>query len=190
MGIFDDELIHAAKRGDTAEVALLLDRDADVHAGKDHALRWAAEHGHTATVELLLDRGADVHADDDYDGALRWAAGNGHTATVVLLLDRGADIHANDDLALRYAAEDGHTATAGVLLTHYALNASNSVTNKALIDDADVIEYVLKNIATISVSYEVLTKVFGREVITPSVMLDNDKQFLSTVTAYKSQSTN
>ncbi|KKP94624.1 MAG: hypothetical protein US13_C0017G0002 [candidate division TM6 bacterium GW2011_GWE2_36_25] len=110
----DEDLIEAAKNGDTIEVEELLDRGANVHAQDDFVLRWAARNGHTDTVRLLLDRGANIHARDDY--ALRCAAANGHTDTARLLLDRGANIHADENEALRFAAGNGHTDTVRLLL--------------------------------------------------------------------------
>jgi ankyrin repeat protein len=79
-----EELIDAAENGRTETVALLLDRDPNIHAYNDLALQGAAENGHTETVALLLDRGADLHSKNE--GALRVAAENGHTETVALLL--------------------------------------------------------------------------------------------------------
>ena len=79
----NQKLIDAANNGNINEVALLLDRGADIHAEKDEALRLAAYNGHTETVALLLDRGADIHAEKDE--ALRWATKNGYTETVAIM---------------------------------------------------------------------------------------------------------
>ena len=79
----DHKLVAAAKMGATAEVAILLDRGANIHAMGDEALIGAALNGHTDTVALLLNRGADPNARDG--GALRMAAKNGHTEVFWML---------------------------------------------------------------------------------------------------------
>ena len=91
----------------------MLNRDADIHAMDDDALRAASEHGHFDIVELLLNRDADIHALDD--DALCVASEKGHLNVVELLLDKDADMHANDDYSLRRAYENGHMAVVELL---------------------------------------------------------------------------
>ena len=74
----------------------------------------AAKKGDTGAVEALLAAGADVNAKNPYDWtALMRAAANGHAATVQALLEAGADINTQDKsgfTALMSAATEGHTA--------------------------------------------------------------------------------
>ena len=46
-------LRHAARRGASNAVRVLLEAGADVHAKEDWAVRWAAGNGHTDTVKVL-----------------------------------------------------------------------------------------------------------------------------------------
>ncbi len=82
-GDVNQDLIDAAKNGDTAAVKALLANGADPNA-KAGRVGWtvlmvAAMKGHTAAVETLLGAGADVNAKDkDGWAALMWAANEGH----------------------------------------------------------------------------------------------------------------
>jgi len=137
MGIFyklfgKKDLIHAAEKGDTETVKMLLNKGADVNAkDKDGetALMYAAQKGHTEIVEILLINGADINAKDkDGNTALILAAAWGvistvgkviyaytvheeHIKTVKMLLTMGADVNAkNKDgvTALTYTAPKGY----------------------------------------------------------------------------------
>jgi hypothetical protein len=46
-------LRHAASRGASNAVRVLLEAGADVHAKEDWAVRWAAKNGHTDTITVL-----------------------------------------------------------------------------------------------------------------------------------------
>jgi ankyrin repeat protein len=69
---YDTELLHSARRGDTASVQRLLQHGAHIEAkdqGGSTALALAALFGHSDTVKLLLEKGADpiagrVNSDD------------------------------------------------------------------------------------------------------------------------------
>ena len=96
-GDVNQDLIEAAKKGDTGAVEALLAAGADVNAKTNSgftaftALMWTARFGNVATVQALLDAGAHVHAKDRQGGsALMYAARNGHTAIVELLKKAGA----------------------------------------------------------------------------------------------------
>ena len=52
------DLPTAALSGDIADVRMLLDAGADVHARDADALRLAAYYGHAEVVRMLLDAGA------------------------------------------------------------------------------------------------------------------------------------
>ncbi|PIV33497.1 MAG: hypothetical protein COS34_07395, partial [Lysobacterales bacterium CG02_land_8_20_14_3_00_62_12] len=71
MKMIDNELLEAARSGDHAEVARLIEAGADVDAhdadGRT-ALMWAARYGRTDIVTALLDAGADVNARDILKG--------------------------------------------------------------------------------------------------------------------------
>ncbi len=82
-GDVNQDLIDAAKNGDTTAIKALLANGADPNA-KAGRVGWtvlmvAAMKGHTAAVETLLGAGADVNAKDkDGWAALMWAANEGH----------------------------------------------------------------------------------------------------------------
>ena len=62
----NDELLQAAKAGDTDEVKRLINERADVNAedtNKSTPLHFAAENGHKEIVDALLDKGANVNAE-------------------------------------------------------------------------------------------------------------------------------
>jgi len=118
----NDSLIEAARDGKTREVALLIDRGADVNAfytilvgarPGQTALMYAAASGHEETARLLLAKGADVNlANGDGLTALYNAANAGHTDIVRLLLSKKADPNArleDGSCALIAAAKKGLT---------------------------------------------------------------------------------
>jgi hypothetical protein len=92
----NDQLFEAARAGDAALVASLLDKGADVNAKFRYgttALFKAAERGHTKVVKVLLDRGADATIRDTFykATAMTWALDHGHAEIVGLLLDKIPD---------------------------------------------------------------------------------------------------
>ena len=127
----DGQLFEAARRGDAATLARLL----DAHPGKLHIR--ATPYGMTllhlaardlASVELLLDRGIDVNARDTGDNsyAMHWAAAAGNLAVVRRLADAGGDVVGHgDDHGLDVIGwatcwhecdDDAHRAVAGFLI--------------------------------------------------------------------------
>ena len=91
----------AARRGDAATVAKLLDEGVDVNAKFRYdvtALFYACDHGHLEVVKVLLARGATVNLKDTFYGAtpLTWGSGPAqkrkpeHAQIVGLLLKAGA----------------------------------------------------------------------------------------------------
>ena len=90
-----DELFDAARRGDRARVAQLLDAGVDVNAKARYdatALMFASDRGHMDVVQLLVERGADVNVADTFYKftALGMALGSGHRDVAKYLLRRGA----------------------------------------------------------------------------------------------------
>ena len=91
----NEQLFEAARAGDAALVASLLDKGADVNAKFRYgttALFKAAERGHTDVVKLLLARGADVTIKDTFYGAtaMTWALDQKHVAVIEALLEKDA----------------------------------------------------------------------------------------------------
>jgi hypothetical protein len=123
----DEELLDAARNGDTARVRELLRKGANANA-KDRGgwtpLHWAAFWGHVDVAKLLLEHGADVNArDEDSRTPLHVAAAGGHAEVARLLLERGADANARGKdgwTPLHYAASYGHADVARLLLDHGA----------------------------------------------------------------------
>src|SRR5262245_41695498 len=90
-----EALFDAARKGDRAAVASLLDRGADVNARSRYgvtALGFAAGEGQLDVVRLLVDRGADVQAADSFysSRAIDFAIRGGHADVVSFLLSRGS----------------------------------------------------------------------------------------------------
>jgi len=89
-----DQLLDAAAAGNTAKIAELLSRGADLE-GNDTAGRTAvinaAWRGEQEVVDLLIELEADLNV-ADYEGrtAVSWAVSNGHHTIVRKLLENGA----------------------------------------------------------------------------------------------------
>lgn len=93
----NEQLVVAAKRGDSTQVESLLVQGADknyaMYGGQDaSALAWASKFGHLKCVEILLAAGADVAAiDDAYFTPLELAITRGHNAVIQALLQPSVD---------------------------------------------------------------------------------------------------
>jgi hypothetical protein len=103
----EKQLRLAAKKGDAASIAHLLQAGTDVNAKDDEhgahhsrtALMLASRYGHAKIVKLLIDGAADVNMkDNDGNTALSWPSGNGHVDVVRLLLTAGADAKVKDNV--------------------------------------------------------------------------------------------
>jgi len=91
--VLNDQLWEAARKGDAAAVAALLDKGADVNAKFRYgttALFKAAERGNTEVVKVLLARGADVTVKDTFYGAtaMTWALDHDRDEIVRALLEK------------------------------------------------------------------------------------------------------
>jgi ankyrin repeat protein len=121
-GLMAAPLGDAAKSGDAALVAKLLDEGADIdEAGTfGTALHWAALNDHAGIVALLAGRGADLSAQSDVLGTpLHAAAQRDHSEVVLILLDQGAGVDPrdrDDNTPLLIAAKMGSTGVARVLI--------------------------------------------------------------------------
>jgi hypothetical protein len=92
------DLLAAARKGQTEQVAALLARGAPIEsADKDGrtALMIAAQHGHAGTVKLLLDRGAKVDARDRQGWTAYALALTGGRDEVVKLFPRSEPVRAS-----------------------------------------------------------------------------------------------
>ena len=85
----DGKLFDAARSGDTAALAAVLDASPDKLYVRDKPYEWtllraAAHHGRLAAVNLLLARGLDVNVREKGDNtyAMHWAAAAGHVDVV------------------------------------------------------------------------------------------------------------
>lgn len=120
-------LHEAAKRGDRAAVARLLDAGVDVDARAvdgTTALHWATRADSLETVQLLLEAGADVRAATPYDVTpLYLAAENGSAEVLAALLEAGADPNTaapTGQTALMTAVRNGRLDAITLLLDHGA----------------------------------------------------------------------
>jgi uncharacterized protein len=89
-------LWEAARAGDAARVASLVDQGADVNARARYdmtALHFAADKGQLEVVRLLVARGANVNAQDTFyrTRSLDWALSNGHRTVAIFLLEQGSE---------------------------------------------------------------------------------------------------
>ena len=128
-----EELFDAARSGDRARVARILDAGIDVNAKARYnaiALMFAADKGHLEVVRLLLDRGAEINAEDTFYRfkAIDLALMNNHRAVAAFLLARGSrgapsalmtGIRAEDEELVR-AALTGADMTPTALVTALA----------------------------------------------------------------------
>lgn len=90
-----DALLDAARMGDRARVAALLDNSVSVNTSNKYgvsALGFAAERGHFDIVRLLVARGADVNVVDSFYGSrpVDFALRGGHLNIAVYLLEHKA----------------------------------------------------------------------------------------------------
>jgi ankyrin repeat protein len=104
----NDQFFEAVRKGDSASVAALLDKGADVNAKFRYgttALFKAAERGHLEVVKILLARGADLSVKDTFyhATAMTWALQNDHTDVVNALLDK--DPSSVDEVLMTGASE-------------------------------------------------------------------------------------
>jgi ankyrin repeat protein len=100
----DGHLFDAAKAGDAARLAGLLDAHPDKLYARSRPYEWtllhaAANGGHLSAVDLLLARGLDVNAREKGDNtyAMHWAAAGGHVDVVRRLADAGGDVVGQGD---------------------------------------------------------------------------------------------
>ena len=90
-----EALFEAARTGDRARVAALLDQGVDVNARSRYgvtAAGFAADKGHLEVVRLLVEQGADLDVTDSFYGSrpIDFALRGGHPEVVLFLLSRGS----------------------------------------------------------------------------------------------------
>ena len=88
-----EALANAARSGDAAQVAALLDKGVDVNAKGRYgatALFFAADKGHLEVVKLLVARGAEIDIQDTFyrTRPINWALANDHTEVAIFLLEK------------------------------------------------------------------------------------------------------
>ncbi|MCX5921983.1 MAG: ankyrin repeat domain-containing protein [Candidatus Dependentiae bacterium] len=99
--LINEQLIDAAKEGDTDRAKQLLEQGADVnladYTGKT-PLYWAAIKGYDTTVAELLKADADVNTADKLGRTpLYMATWKGHEKVIAQLLAAGANVDLNQD---------------------------------------------------------------------------------------------
>ena len=100
----EGRLFAAAKKGDVAALAALLDEHPEKLNARNQPcehtlLHVAASEGQLASVDLLLERGLDVNAREKGDNtyAMHWAAAGGYLDVVRRLADAGGDVVGHGD---------------------------------------------------------------------------------------------
>ena len=148
----DGQLFEAARNGDVAKLAELLDANPDKLYVRDKPYEWtllhaAAHNGRLAAVNFLLDRGLDVNAREKGDNTypIHWAAAAGHVDVVRRLADAGGDVVGKgDDHALEVigwatcwdgANDTAHRAVVDVLIAHGAQHHIFSAVAMGLADE-------------------------------------------------------
>lgn len=138
-----DKLLDAAAAGNTAKIAELLSRGADLE-GEDVSGRTAvinaAWRGEPEVVDLLIGLDADLNV-ADYEGrtAVSWAASNGHTEIVKKLLAHGGlpgTVDKEGLTPLMRAAWNGHTEVVKALIDAGAPVNDSSDDGKSALDYA------------------------------------------------------
>lgn len=135
-----EQLLDAAAAGNTAKIAELLSRGADLE-GNDTAGRTAVINaswrGEQEVVDLLVELEADLNV-ADYEGrtAVSWAASNGHAEIVKKLLENGARPGVVDKeglTPLMRAAWNGHETIVRLLIDAGApISGQDDAGNSAL----------------------------------------------------------
>jgi len=164
-GSLDDQLIQAAKNGDTAAVQQLLNKGANIEATNQYSetpLHLAVEHGHSDVVKLLLEKGANIETRDDKlsnSTPLLEAVDRGNTDIVKLLLDKRANIEAKGEpelvTPLLEAVSRGNADIVKLLLDRRAnIEAKDSFGSTALISalqrrNTDMVKLLLEKGANI-----------------------------------------
>jgi len=95
-GNLDQELVQAAKKGNTESVEYALGKGANVNAKDPEfhatALMWAAHEGRLDTMRILIQHGAEIDMrGDDGETALWFTAQRGQLEAMKLLVENGAD---------------------------------------------------------------------------------------------------
>jgi ankyrin repeat protein len=98
----EGQLFKAARDGDTATLASLLDAYPDRLHARDKPYAWTLLHAaarHLSAIQLLLARGLDANLRERGDNtyAMHWAAAAGELAVVRCLADAGGDVIGGGD---------------------------------------------------------------------------------------------
>jgi ankyrin repeat protein len=100
----DGQLFEAARSGDVARLAALLDDYPDRLHARARPYEWsllhfAAQNGQLSVVDVLLRRGLDVNTREKGDNtyAMHWAAAAAHLEVVRRLADGGGDVVGHGD---------------------------------------------------------------------------------------------
>lgn len=153
----EGQLFDAARRGDVATLAALLDKYPDKLRARARPYEWsllhtAAHNGHLAAVDLLLQRGLDVNTREKGDNtyAMHWAAAAGHLDVVRRLADAGGDVVGHgDDHALEVIGwascwqgcdDDAHRAVVELLLSR---GARHHIFSAIALNDAEEVRRIV-----------------------------------------------
>jgi hypothetical protein len=175
----DSRLGSAAWKGRVGDVALLLEKGADVNDPGYQGqapLKYAAEKGYLEIVNLLLSRGANVNTRDVWlETPLTAAARAGHLAVVEALLAKGADWHArnreDENTAVVLAALRGNQDMVRVLIAHERAARAKRASRPVLVFVERQKDCTLKRFDTASRKVTVLTEL--KECPDDSFVSDN-----------------
>ena len=122
-----DLLMHAARKGHTRLVKLLIESGAK-HI--DEALAYASSEGHIDIIKLLLEAGADIHSGTDYP--LRVTCAQGRVEILNLLIKYNADAKVYDKDAVPFYATPNYPNKEEIIKILIDNGADASVTKKYL----------------------------------------------------------
>ena len=190
----NDQMWEAARKGDAAAVAALLDKGADVNAKFRYgatALFKAAERGNVEVVKVLLARGADVKVKDTFYGAtaLTWALQNDHFETVRAIVEKDREsvdevlltgARSNEMALVRIGLEVGGSKPETLTASLAAATAAEKVNDEivGLLKKAGAVPPLEVEAATL----ETYVGKYKSEQGTEVTVSRNDKKFIATVT--------
>lgn len=179
MTLLNQELLAAAKLGNTEAVITLIARGADIETLDENGrtpLHLAAAGNHYHTARTLLEQKADVNSTMRDEGTPIFdAVANGHDQMVSLLLNYGANPYLTDERdwnLLHWAASENHFSTVELLIRYYPF-----LINKTKFNGISPLHLVAANTGNIAMAALLISG--GASIFTPDAYGDTAIQTAS-----------